>query len=531
MSSKSLAQIRELCESDLYSFAQYVFPDRYYGDVHKELFRWFQEEESDFQLALIPRDHQKSHCIAVYCAWKLTIKPWWTFLYVSSNPGLAKEQLDVVEQILKSDRYRAIWPEMLNYVKDRDGSMKHKPLYGWTQDAIRVDHPERRKRQVRDPSIRATSAKSGKTGYHCNEVIFDDLVTDENYGSQAEQDEVIKCYKNCMKIMTTNSKAKAVGTRYGEDDLYALMSELSIPIYEDGIEVGEEKLWSIFERVVEDSPNRTGDGNFLWPRTFIPSLNEWFGFDQRELAIKKRNLTIDGDLSSFYAQYYNDPNDKALQRISRNNFEYIEPKHLTKDDFSWYYAGEKLRLVAAMDLAFSAAGKKRRDYTAIAVVGMDKDGFIYILDIDRFQTEKYEVFYERLIQMYAQWGFKELYVETNNGGGLVADFIKSQVRREGGSLEVKGEPAPNDRSKQERTIQILEPRYRSGSVRHNKIGLIRVLEEELMQPRPKNDDVKDAVTLAVSKLRPPLGYGTTVNKKPLIQHLSRYGGRRGGARR
>lgn len=531
MSSKSLKELRELCENDLVSFAKYIFPDRYYGDVHEELFRWFQAESSDFQLALIPRDHQKSHCIAVYCAWKLTIKPWWTFLYVSSNPGLAKEQLDVIEQILKSDRHRLLWPDMLNYVKDREGSWKHKPLYGWTQEAIRVDHPDRKARQVRDPSVRATSAKSGKTGYHCNEVIFDDLVTDENYGSEAEQDEVIRCYKNCMKIMTTGSKAKAVGTRYGQDDLYSLITELKIPVIEDGEVVDEEPMWDVFERVVEDSPHRTGDGNFLWPRMYIESLDEWFGFDQRELAIKKSNLTVDNDLSSYYAQYYNDPNDAELQRINKQHFNYLEPKHLEKDDFGWTYAGKKLKLIAAMDLAFSSATTKRRDYTAIAVVGQDVDGFIYVLDLERFQTSQYEVFYERAIQMFAQWGFRELIIETNNGGGLVADYIKSQVRREGGSLEVKGKPAPNDRSKSERVIQILEPRYRNGHVLHNRIGLIRQLEEELMQPRPKNDDLKDAVSLAVGEIKAPLGSGITKRRQHDIERLSRYGGRRGGARR
>jgi hypothetical protein len=527
-----IKQLREACESDLFTFAKYVYPDRYYGDVHKELFRWFQAEESQFQLALVPRDHQKSHCIAVYCAWKLTTKPWWTFLYVSSNPGLAKEQLDVVEQIFKSDRHRYLWPDMLNYVRDRDGSWKHKPLYGWTQDAIRVDHPARKVRQIRDPSVRATSAKSSKTGYHCNEIIFDDLVTDENYGSDAEQEEVIKCYKNCMKIATTGSLAKAVGTRYGDDDLYALITELTIPEFdEDGEVTGEEPMWSVFERVVEDSPNRTGDGNFLWPRMYIPELDDWFGFDARELAIKKKNLTLDGEMSSFYAQYYNDPNDSEMERINRSHFQYMEPKHLEKTDFGWEYAGEKLKLVAAMDLAFSTKSKKR-DYTAIAVVGMDKHGKVYVLDLDRFQTDKFEVFYERAIQMYSHWGFRELYVETNNGGGLVAEHIKTQVRKEGGSLEVKGQPAPNDKSKDYRVLQILEPRYRNGDVLHNKIGLIRQLEEELRQPRPKNDDLKDAVAFAVGEIKKPLGSGIAQKKKRLTEALrgSRFGGRRGGSR-
>jgi hypothetical protein len=279
MGQPSVADIRKACEDDLYTFATMMFPDRYYGDVHKEFFRWLQEERFQFQLGLIPRDHQKSHCIAVYAAWKITKRPWWTVLYVSANPSLAREQLGVIEKILQSKTHRALWPDMLNYVRDRDGEWKHKPVDTWTQDVIKVDHPDRLSRQVRDPTVRATSVKSTNTGFHCNEVIFDDLVTDENYGSEAEKSDVIACYKNCMKIMTTGSFCKAVGTRYGEDDLYAMITQLRIPIFDDeGDQVGEEPMWRVFERVVEDSVYKTGDGNFLWPRTQMPS-GEWFGFD------------------------------------------------------------------------------------------------------------------------------------------------------------------------------------------------------------------------------------------------------------
>lgn len=527
MGQPSLADIRAACENDLYTYATMMFPDRYYGDVHKEFFRWLQEEQYQFQLGLIPRDHQKSHCIAVYASWKITKRPWWTILYVSANPQLAREQLGVIEKVLQSKTHRALWPDTLNYVRDRDGELKHKPLDTWTQDVIKVDHPDRLSKQVRDPTVRATSVKSTNTGFHCNEVIFDDLVTDENYGSEAEKEEVIRCYKNCMKIMTTGSYCKAVGTRYGEDDLYAMITQLKIPLFDsDGDQIGEEQMWHVFERVVEDSPYRTGDGNFLWPRMKMPS-GEWFGFDQRELAIKKANLTIDGNMSGFHAQYYNDPNDESLARIKPSNFQYVEPRFLRKQGDDWYYGDKRLRLIGAMDLAFSNLKAKKRDFTAIAVLGMDHDGYLYVLDLDRFKTDKMEEYYEKAIELYIKWGFKTLVVESNNGGGLVAEYIKDKIRREGGTLEIKPKVAPNDASKYERVLQILEPRYRNGEVYHNRIGYIRLLEEELRQPRPRNDDLKDAVSLAVSELKPPMNRGVIQKYKQQLERLSRFGVRRG----
>jgi phage terminase large subunit-like protein len=313
--------------------------------------------------------------------------------------------------------------------------------------------------------------------------------------------------------------------------LYALMMQLKIPEYDENEEeIGESPMWKVFQRVVEDSPYRTGDGNFIWPRMQMPN-GDVFGFDKRELAIKKANLTVDGELSSFMAQYYNDPNDASLQRISNENFQYMEPRHLRKDGDSWTYSGKPLRLMAAMDLAFSNLKTKKRDWTAIAIVGMDHEGYLYVLDLERFKTDKMEEYYNKAIELYIKWGFKTLVVETNNGGGLVAGHIKDMVRKEGGSLEVKGKPAPNDSSKFERILQILEPRYRNNEVFHNKIGYIRVLEEELKQPRPRNDDLKDAVALAVSELKPPLGKGIKQAVKSIGERLSRFGARRGPKRR
>lgn len=523
----NLEEIRTRCENDLFFFARVMFPNHYYGDVHRQLFEFFQAEDNEYQLALIPRDHLKSHCIAVYCAWKLTVKPWWTFLYVSANPGLVKDQLGVIENIFLSDQHRELWPEMLNFQKDRSGTIKHRPTSVWNSEAIVVDHPLRKERQVRDPSVRTTSVKSSKTGYHCNEVIFDDLVTDENYDSDAARLEVLRCYANCMKIATTGSLVKGVGTRYGDNDLYALVTELMLPVLnEEGEEIGEEPMWSVFERVVEDSPRRTGDGNFLWPRMQMPN-GEWYGFDRRELMKKKLNITLEGDESSFYAQYYNDPNMASTHRITRDSFQYLEPKLLHKDGYSWTYAGKKLKLLAAMDVAFSAKGAKRRDYTVIAVVGMDKDGYLYVLDMDRFQTDRMEEYYDRMVNLLTTWEFRDLWIESANGGVLVASYIEDRLRREGGLVKVNSEAPPNDKSKAERIMQILEPRYRNKEVFHNKIGLARILEEELMLARPKNDDCKDVLAFAVSKLKPPLGQSIVRTMKDKMEKISRFGGGRG----
>lgn len=526
-----LQELRDLCEQDLYTFACTMFPERMYGDVHKELFRWWQEGKSDCQLALIPRDHQKSHCIMVYVAWKLTVQPDYTFVYVSANPRLAKKQLASIKSIFKKDLHRTLWPEHLNYEKGRTGKMEHKPKGVWTQEEIELDHPKRLDKSIRDASVFATSVKSTNTGFHFHEVVFDDLVTDENYKSEAEKQDVIDCYKNFAKIATTNSKIKAVGTRYGLDDLYSMLKDMQFQDFDaEGNMTGMTPIWDIFERVVEDSLRRTGDGNFLWPRTVCPNTGESYGFDARQLSIKKAQLMIDGDMTGFWSQYYNDPNDESMHRVTRDCFQYIDPRFLEQKNGTWFYNDKQLKLTAAADLAFSEGGganRRKRDYTAVIVIGRDTDGYVYVLDMDRFQTDKVEVYYKHIIDLHDYWGFREVYIETNNGGMIVKKFLEDEVRRQGGTLVVHGVPHTSHQGKkEERIAQALEPLYRNKSVYHVKGKYTRALEEEIMLPRPANDDLKDCLAMAVEQSKKPLGKGIRGHSGPRLQPVSRFGGTR-----
>jgi phage terminase large subunit-like protein len=294
--------------------------------------------------------------------------------------------------------------------------------------------------------------------------------------------------------------------------------------YEDF--TSEVPLWDVMERVVEDSPDRSGTGNFLWPRMESPHNGERYGYDLKELGKIKADYVSHEGIVHFYAQYYNDPNDLGTQRIDRSKFQYYDEKHIDIEGDRVYYSRKRLNVYCAMDVAWSDSD--RADYTAIAVIGIDHDGFIYVLDLDRFRTTNFNTYYERIQSLQDKWRFRKLVVETNAGGYLVAQEVEAFVRRNGGSMAVERRPATAKHgSKQEKWASVLEPRYESKSVFHRRSGLTAVLEEELMQAKPRNDDLKDAMCAAISISKPPASKGLPAYKRMKGTNVvvGRFGGR------
>jgi hypothetical protein len=504
----SIEEIRQECEDSLYVYAQIMFPNRYFGDVHRDMFMFFEESlkrgleegQGDNSAALIPRDHQKSFGIAVACSWAITKFPWFTVTYVSSNPKLSQRQLTIIKNIFKSEAHRELWPQMMNYeIHQKTKQWEHKPTGTWTLDEISIDHPERPKDE-KDPTVAATSAKSTNTGAHYKMCIFDDLVTNENYASSTERQAIKEVYQSYASIVSAGSIKWMVGTRYGDSDLYGELKEIEYEVFDENNEhcIATKPLWNWFERTVEDSKHKDGSGNYLWPRQKWTD-NQWYGFNRTELS-KKRSESF--NLPLFYSQYYNDPNAAAVEKITNDCFMYMQPKMLEQRQGKWWYGNKELKVFCGMDLAFSegsGARKVKRDYTAIAVIAWDADGYLYILDLQRFQTADARVYYDKVIQLHQYWNFREVTVETNAGGNVIANFVQDEVRKAGETLVVKHQ-TKNQRegSKEERNAQLFEPLYRGKSVYHTKGGYTRLLEEELRLSKPPHDDLKDALWIAVT---------------------------------
>lgn len=480
-------EVRELAKEDLFTFAKLVHPGYMYGEIHKEFYKWIQEYNlygigeglSSNKLIMLPRAHLKSHMVATWCAWMITRHPEITIFYVSATAELALVQLSAIKNILESSVYQRFFPE---YIHPQDGKREK-----WTETKIHIDHPQRRKEGVRDATIATAGLTTNTTGWHADVIVADDLVVPENAYTEKGREDVSKKASQFTSIRNAGGFTLACGTRYHPSDIYDTWRKQTYELYDnDGIVLEYLPVWDIKEFAVEQ------DNRFIWPRVVRPD-GKAFGFDMQVLARIRAEYE---DKVQYYAQYYNNPNDPGSARITDDKFQYYDQKFLSYDGH-WFYKDKKLNVYAAVDFAYATT--RRADYTAIVVIGIDSDSNIYVLDIDRFKTDRTIEYYKHISALHSRWAFKKLRAEVTAAQQIIVNDIKDFIKKDGMSISIdEFRPSQREGTKEERIAAALESRYENLQMWHVQGGYTPVLEEELKQARPAHDDVKDSLASAVS---------------------------------
>lgn len=490
---KAAREVRERAKEDLFYFARLVNKGYLYGKVHEEIFRWMQEyslfgqdESTSNKLIMLPRAHLKSHMVATWCAWIITRHPEVTMLYVSATAELAITQLYAVKNILSNKTYRRYFPE---YIHPQEGKREK-----WSSTAIIVDHPKRSEEGIRDATIKTAGLTTNTTGWHADIIVADDLVVPENAYTEDGREAVSKKASQFTSIRNTGGFTMACGTRYHPVDIYDTWKNQVYDVFDEvGIKIDQKPVWDVKEYKVEE------DGIFIWPRAVRPEDGKAFGFDIQSLARIRAEYS---DRVQFFAQYYNDPNDPGSDRISRENFQYYDMRRLKKEGSRWYYGDKKLNVYAAVDFAFSLS--KKADYTAIVVIGIDCDRNVYVLDIDRFKSDKTLDYFKHIKALHSKWVFNKLRAEVSVAQKVIVNAIKDYVRKDGLTLSVdEYRPTRQEGTKEERIAAALEHKYDNLEMWHYEGGWTPVLEEELVLARPAHDDCKDALASAVEIATPP----------------------------
>ena len=501
MSKEALLEIRKLAEQDFIAFVKLVAPYNVMGVCHEDLCKFLTNTElKPYKLVLYPRGHRKSFYAAMYACWRIVTDPSISIVYLSATSDLAESQLRTIKATLESPIVRRYWPALVN----PDEGKREK----WTSTEICVDDPRRKGEGTRDSTVKAGGLTTNITGAHCDLIILDDMVVPKNNTEEGRR-QVMSQYSQLQSILNPGGSILAVGTRYHPKDIYDTMQNTVVEIYsDDGELIGKEPQWDILQKSVEEN------GEFLWNRQQRKD-GKFYGFDFKELARIKANYI---DKSQFYAQYYNDPNDSGTAMITADMFEYYNRDHLYTKAGIYHLKDRQLNVYAAIDFAFSA--HVRADSTAIVVVGVDSDNNRYVLDIDRFKTDRIQDYYNHVIAIHQKYNLKKLRAEVTVAQQVIVTALKDKLAEN--SIRLVIEDYRPQTKKEERVLAVLKPLYEDHKIFHYRGGNCEILEEELKQLKPAHDDIKNALADAISIAVAPKQ--TRYQKKTEIKVLSRFGG-------
>ena len=500
--------IKQTAEQDLLAFIKLVAPHLLTGAIHEEMIQWWTRSEAkQNQLVLLPRGHMKSKLAALRTAWWITKHPETTILYVSATADLAEKQLYAIKHIIDSPIYKRYWPDMI----DKEEGKRER----WAVAEIAVDHPQRKEEGIRDATCKAVGLTSNTTGFHADVVVLDDIVVPSNAYTEEGRDKVAAAYSQLASIENPGAFEWVVGTRYHPKDIYDTMVNMKETVYTpDGDVESEEEVYELFQRVVET------DGEFLWPKK-TRTDGKAFGFDERELARIRAKYV---DYTQFFAQYYNNPNSPETARIGVEHFQYCDRSTLNNKEGDWYINDRRLNVYASIDFAFSL--RKQADYSAVVTIGVDYNGNFYVLDIDRFKTDKIVDYYSHILKAWQKWGFRKLRAEVTVAQQTIVKELKdSYLKPNGIALSIdEFRPTRSLGAKEERVGAVLEPKYHNLQMWHYKGGNCQTLEEELVMSHPPHDDCKDALANAIDLAVIPKRRGAAFNLGKNIVTHSRFGG-------
>ena len=501
MVSNAVEEIRKLAEADFITFVKLVAPYNVMGVCHEELCKFLTNPDlKPYRLVLYPRGHRKSFYAAMYDCWRIVVDPSISIVYLSATSDLAESQLRTIKSTLDSPIVRRYWPELIQ----ADEGRREK----WTTTEICVDDPRRKAEGTRDSTVKAGGLTTNITGAHCDLIILDDMVVPKNNTEEGRR-QVMSQYSQLQSILNPGGMILAVGTRYHPKDIYDTMQTTVEEIYDDtGELIGKENQWDVLQKVVEEN------GEFLWNRQKRKD-GKYYGFDFKELSRIKAGYV---DKSQFYAQYYNDPNDEGNALITPDMFEYYNREHLYSKAGVYYIKNRPLNVYAAIDFAFSL--NNRADSSSIVVVGIDSDNNRYVLDIDRFKTDRIQEYYNHVIAIHNKYNLKKLRAEVTVAQQVIVTALKDKLAENSTRLVI--EDYRPQTKKEERMLAVLRPLYEDHKIFHYRGGNCEILEEELKQVKPAHDDVKNALADAISIAVAPRQ--SHFQKHKDIKVLSRFGG-------
>lgn len=228
----------------------------------------------------------------------------------------------------------------------------------------------------------------------------------------------------------------------------------------------EDKTW-VTRRYAAHGPEYT---NVLWAAKYSAD----------ELRAIRARFSAQGKPEKYSQEYLNMPIDEETAFYRREWFHMQSPME----------ARSRKRVFASVDLAVSQ--KESADFTAIVVAGVDAEGLVHILDVQRGRFDSLETV-ERLFTVQSTFSPDLLIVEKGPLHKAFLPFLNDEMYKRQKYLNIHSIPSTKDKMSRARAMQ---GKMRLGAVRFADGDWLGDLIEEMTRfPRAAHDDMVDAMSL------------------------------------
>lgn len=456
MSDDINAQIKEMCKNSLFFLCQSMLGYPHWDRVHTDNAK-FLKKPARKKALLMPRGHLKTSHVTV----------GWTIQNILKNPNV---RVLIANQIWDKSR------DMLREIKGHLEGSQLKHLFGdfvsptWNADEIIV---KQRTKSMKEPTISTTGVEAETTGGHYDVIILDDLTGLQNSQTPEQREKTKRFRRSMINLLEPGGLLVEIGTRWHLDDTFAEIFEK------------ESKYYDIMVRKIVEN------GELIFPskfaKKFDPLKKDWVDVDDPKCMDYVEYLKASMPLDEFSAQYLNEPFSSESQLFKPEMFKY------------WNDRPEGIYVGMAVDLAISETAGS--DYTAIVVLGQDKDWKLYVLDYIRGRWKPADIV-RNVFEMQDRWKPSAVGMEVNGFQRTLKLACEDEMRKTGrffGIDEIRTGPQISKESR----IKSLEPFYRSGSVYHAAWMRGKDLENELQTfPKGRNDDLIDSAAMCLPLMAP-----------------------------
>lgn len=400
--------------------------------VHLQIIDYFEDPEwlNNTKVLLLWRGVGKSTLVDLWIAYKLSKNPALRFLIISSSDAnAAKSSANILKIIKTHPLCDGLYDEKL---KTRE-----------TFFFVRGGGANR------DPSVRAVGIQSQITGGRADYIVFDDVESPENSGTERNRD---RLDKKCSEIQNTLAGSQYgyslfIGTYHDTDSLYDRQKTKNVSVLRV----------PLLENIKGDYPFITGD--IAWPERY----------SQRDIEVLL--LKPKGE---FYSQYLLLPEklgeahlDPALLEPNRyrSNLEILQLGGDIKATLK--VKGEDRQIFSSSCYWDPALSKGKGDDSVIALVLTDLEGRHYIHRAQKLEGDvDAQVAGARRFAL--QYHARTVVVEDNGPGAFVAGVLRKALEHTG--ITAQAYHIPNNATKSKRIIEAIEgPLYRGTLYIHEAV--------------------------------------------------------------